>query len=104
MMLSSNKNKQHELMILHRGAAGGGSRPDFKNLFSESPIHLVFLPEIAPTHPRARAPDVPLSVWYEAKGSKHLKGKAMMLSSNKNKQHESMIFHRGRKGGRIPGH
>ena len=66
VMLSSNKNKLDESMMFHRGVAGGV--PDFKNLFSESPIHLVFLP------PRAGAlPDVPLSVGYEAKGSKHVK-------------------------------
>ena len=77
-----------------------GGVPDFKNLFSESPIHLVFLPIIAAHPPRAGTPpDVPLSVWYEAKGSKHVKGKVVMLSSNKNKLHELIMFHKGRQGG-----
>ena len=69
------------------------------SIFTNSPIGYFskFANELAP-------PDVPLSVCYESKGSKHLKGKAMMLSSDKNKQHESMMFHRGRKGGCIPSH
>ena len=89
-------------MMFHRGVA---APPDFKNLFSESPIHRVLF-AYNRSHPtRAGAPhppDVPLSVWYEAKGSKHLKGKAIMLSSNKNKLHESIRFHKGRQGGRQP--
>ena len=58
---------------------------------------MFFLPTIAP-HP----PDVPLSVWYEAKGSKHVKGKVVMLSSSKNKLHESIMFHKGRQEGQPP--
>ena len=77
-MLSSNKNKLDESMMFHRGVAGGV--PDFKNLFSESPIHRVLF-AYNRSHPtRAGAPhppDVPLSVWYEAKGSKHVKGGAV---------------------------
>ena len=102
-MLSSNKNKLDESMMFHRGVAGGV--PDFKNLFSESPIHRVLF-AYNRSHPtRAGAPhppDVPLSVWYEAKGSKHVKGKVVMLTSNKNKLHELMMFHRGAAGGGSP--
>ena len=41
-----------------------------------------------------------LSVWYEAKSSGEKKqGELVMLStSNKNKLHELMIFHRGQQG------
>ena len=74
-----------------------GGPLDFINLFSESPIHRVLSAYNRP-HPS----DVPLSVWYEAKGSKHVKGKVVMLSSNKNKLHESMMFHRGRQKGQHP--
>ena len=58
-MLTSIKNKLHELMMFHRGAAGGQPPPNFRNLFSESPIDLVFCQQ---------SPN-------EAKGGKHVKGR-----------------------------
>ena len=87
-MLSSNKNKLDESMMFHRGVAGGP--PDLKIYLVNHQFTVFFLPTIAP-HP----PDVPLSVWYEAKGSKHVKGKVVMLSSIKNKVHE---LKKGRQG------
>ena len=87
-MLSSNKNKLDESMMFHRGWLGGPLI--LKKIFSESPIHRVLFAYNRPPSPqswRPHPPDVPLSVWYEAKGSKHVKGKVVMLSSNKNKLH-----------------
>ena len=69
-MLSSNKNKLDESMMFHRGVAGGPLI--LKIYLVNHQFTVFFLPTIAP-HP----PDVPLSVWYEAKGSKHVKGRVV---------------------------
>ena len=82
--------KLDESMMFHRGWQGGPLI--LKIYLVNHQFTVFFLPTIAPHPPRAGAPhphDVPLSVWYEAKGSKHVKGSPLVTKIN------YMMFHRG---------